>query len=365
MGELLMKSRSVTIMLTNSCNLNCIYCYESNKSKREINMDNMSSIIDKEMLLDDRYECVEFNLFGGEPFLRFDMIKYAYSCLKEGGYRKKWQISIITNGTVLNEEHKIWLQNHKDKIICTLSIDGTKKMQDKNRNNSFNMLDLDFFVNTFDVAYAKMTISEHTVDSLCEGLIFLQNKGFYVNAGIAYGVSASNLFLNNLSEQFDLYYETMKYERYSDRSSLLRFPYETIYMSRGKHYRTCDAGKVAKAYDVDGKVYPCYMFLPASLSEAQIKGMNQIVFPEQEVEMRLLPVQCRDCAIYSVCRNCYCNNYKMNKNIYSVDESVCNISRLMIRKQAEFFAWLWDEKKLILSKEDEKMLVSSLLYVLK
>lgn len=360
-----MKSRSVTIMLTNLCNLKCIYCYEANKSKREINANIAYSIIDKEMLLDDRYECIEFNLFGGEPFLRFDMIKDIYSYLESKNYNKEWKIGIITNGTVLNEEHKLWLSTHKDRLIITLSIDGTKSMQDRNRNNSFDMLDLDFFVNTFDVAYAKMTISEYTVDALSEGVIFLQNKGFCVNAGIAYGVRATDSFLNKLSEQLDLYYAKMKEESYKDRSSLLRFPYETIYMSKGKHYRTCDAGKVARAYDVDGKEYPCYMFLPASLSENQVDGISEIVFPDINVDEQLLPEQCRSCSIYAVCHNCYCNNYKVRQNIYSIDESMCSISKLMLKKQAEYFAWLWGKKMIILSQENEKMLVDSLLSVLK
>lgn len=360
-----MSNRSVTIMITNSCNLNCVYCYESNKSKREIKSDIVHSIIDKEMLLDDEYDCVEFNLFGGEPFLRFDVIKNTYQYLESKHFNKEWRIGIITNGTILNEEQKFWLSKHRDKIICTLSVDGTKTMQDKNRNNSFDMIDFDFFTSTFEKVYAKMTISEHTVYALCEGLIFLQDIGFYVNVGVAYGVKATDQFIKVLSEQLDLYYQKMKDESYKDRSSLLRFPYETIYRSKEKHYRTCDAGNVAKAYDVDGKEYPCYMFLPASLSEEQLNGINQIVFPNLEVEEQLLPEQCRTCSIYGVCHNCYCNNYKRNKNIYIIDESVCNISRLMLKKQAEYFAWLWDEKKIKISQENEKMLVDSLLCVLK
>ena len=89
-----------TIMLTNLCNLNCVYCYESNKSKREINVDIACSIINKEMLLDDGYECIEFNLFGGEPFLKFDIIKAIYLYLESKKYNKEWKIGIITNGSV-------------------------------------------------------------------------------------------------------------------------------------------------------------------------------------------------------------------------------------------------------------------------
>lgn len=360
-----MKTRSVTILLTNMCNLNCVYCYENNKSKREIDVDKACEIIEKEMRMDDGYEHIEFNLFGGEPFLKFDIIKGVYEYLDNTSYKKNWSLGLITNGTVFDDAIKKWLAEHKEKLVCTLSVDGTKTMQDKNRNNSFDKLDLDFFVDVFDVPYAKMTISEYTVDGICDGLLFLQNKGFYVNAGVAYGVEPTDVFLKKLSEQLDQYYNIMKKESYCDKSSLLRFPYETIFMSNGKYFRTCDAGKIAKAYDVDGKEYPCYMFLPLSLSEKQIKDIEKIVFPEIEVDECNIPMQCKSCPIYAVCHNCYCNNYKKNGSIYIVDESVCKVNKLMIRKQAEFFAWMWNEKRVLLPEKEEKMFVESLIRVLK
>lgn len=360
-----MKSRNVTIMLTNTCNLNCIYCYESNKVTSDITKETALAIIDKEMSMEDDYDCIEFNLFGGEPFLRFELIEKIYDFLEEKAYKKNWRIGLITNGTVMNKEIKSWLIKHRNNITCTLSIDGTKTMQDRNRNNSFDLLDLDFFINTFEIPYAKMTISEYTVNGLCEGALFLQGKGFYVNASIAYGTKATDYFINSLSEQLDQYYEKMKGMEYSDRCSLLRFPYETIFMGKGKYFRTCDAGKIARAYDVDGKKYPCYMFLPVSLSDIQIEGMKKIVFPEIEVDKKELSNECRVCSIYSVCHNCYCNNYKVNGNIYDVDKSICKINKMIVGKQAEFFAWLWENNKLILSEKEEKMLIDSLLFVLK
>lgn len=352
-------------MLTNRCNLNCIYCYESNKSNSEMTKDLAYKILDYEMHIKDGYDCIEFNLFGGEPFLCFDLIKNIHSYLSNHEYEKQWKIGLITNGTILENGIREWLTYNKDKITVTLSIDGTKKMQDQNRNNSFDLIDLDFFINTFNKPYAKMTISEYTVDYLCEGILFLQKKGFYVNAGIAYGILATDNFLNKLSRQLDQFYNKMKSEKYKDTSSLLRFPYETIYMSKGKYFRTCDAGKVAKAYDTDGIKYPCYMFLPISLSDKQLENIDTIEFPEVIVDEKKILKKCRNCPIYTVCQNCYCNNYKTTGNIYDIDESVCKISKVMAKKKAEYFAWLWENKKMDITEREEKMLVDSLIQVLK
>lgn len=41
-----------------------------------------------------------------------------------------------------------------------------------------------------------MTIREYTVNGLCEGELFLQDKGFYVNASIAYGTKTTDYFIN-------------------------------------------------------------------------------------------------------------------------------------------------------------------------
>lgn len=360
-----MKKRSVTVMLTNRCNLNCIYCYETNKENKEIELNTALKIIGQELSCNDGYDSIEFNLFGGEPFLRFDLIQSIYDYLDSNPYKKNWTIGLITNGTVLSNEIKDWLREHKKNVFCTLSIDGNKEMQDRNRNNSFDLIDIDFFVSTYQLPYAKMTVSEYTVDSLCDGILYLQNKGFYVNCGVAYGIEATEYFLKELSLQLDMYFEHMKKEEYAEKSSLLRFPYESIYMGKGKYYRSCDAGTVAKAYDIDGKIYPCYMFLPVSISTKQAKNIDDIVFPDLEVNEKNIPCQCKECRIYSVCNNCYCNNYKINGNIYIPDTNVCQTSKLIIRKKAEFFAYLWNENKLELSQRQEKMLVDSILLILK
>lgn len=64
----------VTLALTERCNLDCLYCYEQHKSSAEMEITQVRSIIDYEFSTCTHGRIV-FELFGGEPFLRFDLIK--------------------------------------------------------------------------------------------------------------------------------------------------------------------------------------------------------------------------------------------------------------------------------------------------
>ena len=65
--------KTVILILTHKCNLNCVYCYEHNKGIDTIDLENAKEIIEREMLSDDGYDR-EIEFFGGEPFLEFEKI---------------------------------------------------------------------------------------------------------------------------------------------------------------------------------------------------------------------------------------------------------------------------------------------------
>lgn len=69
------KQRTLNLTLTQSCNLECSYCYEGHKSGKTMSYKTAREILDEELDKDDDYDLVEIDLFGGEPFLEFDMIK--------------------------------------------------------------------------------------------------------------------------------------------------------------------------------------------------------------------------------------------------------------------------------------------------
>ena len=69
------KIKTVTLTLTQACNLSCTYCYEHHKSNRRMSVETAKSIVDYELKNFADFEGIEFDLFGGEPFLAFDLVR--------------------------------------------------------------------------------------------------------------------------------------------------------------------------------------------------------------------------------------------------------------------------------------------------
>lgn len=66
--------KTILLTLTNSCNLNCVYCYECLKDSKRMSFDTAKSIIEKELGKErDEINLVEFH--GGEPFLNFELMQ--------------------------------------------------------------------------------------------------------------------------------------------------------------------------------------------------------------------------------------------------------------------------------------------------
>lgn len=184
--------RIVTIVLTQSCNLNCTYCYEHNKTQKNMPIEIAKLAIETELTRDDDYEEIIIELFGGEPFLAYDTIKELFDYIWDARFMKKRLCFVSTNGTLLSKDIKDWLSERKQYIVCGLSVDGTKKMHDINRCNSFDEIDLKFFKETWPKQSIKMTVSVETLPTLAEGVIFLHEQDFTVSVNLAHGIDWSD-----------------------------------------------------------------------------------------------------------------------------------------------------------------------------
>ncbi len=359
------KKKTVTLSVTHMCNLKCCYCYEIRKDRRKIDIETGKAIIEKELNSDSEFTEIEFSFFGGEPFTAFHEIRELYSFAKQlsGSTGKTVTFSAITNGTLLTDEMKEWLREHSEDFVVTLSIDGIKSMHDMNRSNSFDKIDVDFFLKTYTPAYAKMTVSELTLSSMAEGIIYLVEKGFKVACNLAYGIKWTSDNFTELETQLD---HLVKYysHHYPKREicSMLEFPFMEIYRSyiTGSIYSCCSAGREACAYDIDGAMYPCHMFFPINSGRKIDKATIELC-SDNEVNKNLLPEKCVRCPIASVCQQCYGSNWIESGNIYRVAEEVCRINKITFRAKARLAAELWNQGKLCLKPEEEMALLQSLL----
>jgi len=83
------------ISVTNLCNFRCLHCYCDKSQKYEPDFKDILNLIDEA----NNLGCVHITLTGGEPFFRKDIMEIIRHITN-----KKIKITILTNGSLLNEE---------------------------------------------------------------------------------------------------------------------------------------------------------------------------------------------------------------------------------------------------------------------
>lgn len=126
------KLEILSIILTNRCNLKCVYCGRNENENNEC--------IKKELTNEEWLKIFEdaktvglkkVNMTGGEIFCRKDCIELIEKTINMG-----LDVSIETNGTIINEEQIKYLSKFKDHLSMSISLDGIKKeTNDKTRGD--------------------------------------------------------------------------------------------------------------------------------------------------------------------------------------------------------------------------------------
>lgn len=132
----------IILELTARCNQRCGYCAFSGKyplkrmhREKDMTFDIASKAVDY-FLVGSRNESGEgkngaITFYGGEPLLRFDLIKGVVELTKKKGVYKKYRFSLTTNGTLFTDEIIEYFV--KNDISILASFDGPKKYNDRYR----------------------------------------------------------------------------------------------------------------------------------------------------------------------------------------------------------------------------------------
>ena len=124
------------ISLTEKCNLACKYCFinqEFQNKKDTMSKERFMAIMD-DFITHNTGSSVSIQYFGGEPLLRMDLIEIGNDILKKAyreGVISGFCQEIVTNGTLLDHEKIYYFKDNKIKI--SVSLDGKKEVNDKNR----------------------------------------------------------------------------------------------------------------------------------------------------------------------------------------------------------------------------------------
>ena len=125
---------SFIFTVTLACNFRCTYCYE-NKHPVEMTWDVADRCIDfmVEKVKESKQKDVRIIFYGGEPLLKFDLIK---KILIESRKRLPSDVKIstglITNGSLLTENVAKFMKKFDCKY-SQISLDGLRELHDKRR----------------------------------------------------------------------------------------------------------------------------------------------------------------------------------------------------------------------------------------
>ena len=317
-----LKRRIVIMTITEDCNLNCSYCYEKAKTDKHMSLDTAKSIVEFELLNSNDFDELEFDLFGGEPSLLFDVVKNLVEWT-DNRFNKPHLFFLETNGTLIHREYQDWLKKYNDYVWAGISLDGTRETHNKNRCNSYDLIDIDFFLKTYPHQPIRMTIYKDTINNLSKDIIHLHNLGFKeVTSTFAHGVDWELDNIENiLSQELMILCDFYIANPHIKESTIFNMNLQSVSQGQ-KLTKWCGTGTNMIAYDGNGKKYPCHVFQPNttnndSFEEIDFNCIDDFSDPE-----------CSGCSIESICPNCYGMNYLQSGNLLKRDKGLCKIVKM-------------------------------------
>ena len=312
----------VKVNMTNFCNLKCSYCFANegtyNKAKRVFD----KKLIDKLLVFLKLYQSVQYiTFFGGEPLLNIDGIEYL--CQQVKLIRPDIEFYCQTNGTIMNEKIQNLINQYGIKF--TLSVDGTKEDNDRNRvfkdnKGSFDIVDQNYKCFKNNVLSIEATYDGKSKYNKKEVADYLSRKFNCSN------VTVCDLFGSSRSIEFT--------DPKADIEEILRSTNIPVNRTRelllGFFTHTtqcyfCSAGTQLINIDSDGKIYPCHLLIDKG-KKYVLGDLNSFDKDEFEMKRKKFSSILKKCS-YSKCRNCVvswnctqCFAAKENFNFYDCNK---------------------------------------------
>lgn len=329
-----LKTRSIYITANVACNLRCIYCYEKDKKSASSFDLEMAKRLISETLSTKTENGTVIHFHGGEPLLSYLKIRELCEWVWAQNFPEKYHFFATTNGTFVHGEIQNWFRKHKKEFSLGLSLDGTRAMHNANRSNSFDLIDLDFFVKTWPKQGVKATISPLSIESLAEGIIFMHKTGFQeISANPAEMVDLwsdikyYDIFRREMAKLADFYLKNPNIKR----CSLFEVEFGLV-LNKG-HQKWCGVGTDMEAIDVDGSKHPCHLFFESVCGKEKSLEADKIDFNDVE---NCISQKCAACPALNICPTCYGSNFIARGNIAERDMSLCEFEKIRMAEVAKF-----------------------------
>lgn len=239
----------IDILSNYTCNFKCIYCYSAaGRSTGQIDFDHVKALVDYLFRSGRKQENPYIINFsgGGEPLISFPTIKKTVEYIEEVtcGTDYKYNIGLVTNGSLITPEIIDYLQDHR--IDMAVSFEILQRLQDKERGSYDKVAaNIDMMLDRGYPFGIRTTFTPESVGCMTE-MIEEVHRRFPLLKKVVYDVVlAPSLF--DTPADLEKYYDTFINEYYKAKElargygiTLESIAVETLSMIRD---RTCE-GKI-------------------------------------------------------------------------------------------------------------------------
>ncbi len=344
--------KAMCFHMAHQCNMTCNYCFagegsfggEKGLMSREVSFRGVDFIIQNSGL---RKNC-EIDFFGGEPLLNFKVIKetvdYARKKGREAG--KEFKFTLTTNGLLLNQEVKDYLNEQGFSVV--MSLDGRQKVNDrvrtmKNGSGSYDSLVPEYlsFVEgrNHQDYYLRGTYTAYNQDFFedLKHLVKLGFKQISLEPVVAPSEAPYALREEHLPELYRQYEHIARYylKLYGSENTFTFFHF-TLDLSQGpcikKRLAGCGAGTEYLAMSPQGHLYPCHQFV--GKKEFLMGDVTQNLQYDRDLYQQFLRVDinrkedCRTCWAKFYCGGgCHANAHQFNGDLYKPYTLGCRLEK--------------------------------------
>lgn len=351
------------LQVTENCNLRCTYCYQMDKVKRSMTLEECKKAID--MILDgdeDKYcrfvlkNPFCFHIIGGEPLLEDELvyksIKYFDEKLKEKHIDIDWFIWIPSNGIPYFREYaQKMVKEYIDKLDLVISMDGCKECHNACRLFPDGTGSYDASRKAFDdlrkrkewnYPETKFTMSPANIQYYSESIIEWLEEGMYK---IYANWTLEDDYTYEDARKY--YYEAKKVIDYivdhdlEDKVSYSVFERSNdMYIDNWAIHTMCGASGHNLAVIPGGEIYPCVRYAATSLEDdvepfiigtlddgigyddKTLNNFNHMIKDRKHMSS----FKCYNCPISQSCNNCLGNDYNRFRENMHRCVGVCNIN---------------------------------------
>lgn len=340
------KAMLSTIWLTDSCNLNCTYCYVDNKKKQSLSS---RDILDVAKFITNHVNNnsigeLTISFHGGEPLLRFIQMEELTDLMKKSAKESNFKVffQITTNGTLIDKETVGFLKENN--FTVSLSIDGQEITHNTNRRYSNGRKSFEdclraayLLRESKILLYIRMTFNSHphSINNLAS------NVAFFVENDFSFVKTVPDYFDSNWNkESFQILAEQIKKiainePLYWQKKRALLTIIES-YCSPFKKMKPCQSGIQELNIGADKKLYPCSFVV--GLGDFTIgdiyNGLNISALKKlNKNNAAIKRLECQGCSIIEYCESGRCTyaNYRMSGTLDSPNGFFCTFQKLMVK----------------------------------